>query len=51
MPRYFFIIQTPDHRYEDDRGTALPDDQRALSYEQTIIAELKRDGLVDNRSG
>jgi hypothetical protein len=40
MPRYFFIVQTPDQQIEDDKGTVLPNDGAALVCALKIIKRL-----------
>jgi hypothetical protein len=41
--RYFFIIQTPTHRLDDDAGISLSDDQSALAHAEAFILDLKSD--------
>ncbi len=42
--RYFFNIQGPGRRYDDEGGTPLADDNSALSLAEKIIGELNADG-------
>jgi hypothetical protein len=37
MPRYYFIIEAPDQRHDDDIGKTLPNDDDALAHARTII--------------
>lgn len=41
MPRYYFIIEMPDHTYDDPEGEDLPSDQAAKDYSRRVIRELK----------
>lgn len=41
MPRYYFIIEMPDHNYDDQEGEELPSDQAAKDYGRRVVRELK----------
>lgn len=41
MPRYYFIIEVPDHTYDDPDGEQLPSDGAAKDYGYQIVRELK----------
>ena len=41
MPRYYFIIEVPDHTYEDADGEALPGVKAAKDRAHQIVRELK----------
>jgi hypothetical protein len=41
---YFFIVQGPSRRYDDETGTPLPDDQSAAALAEKIMRELKGAG-------
>jgi hypothetical protein len=41
MPRYYFIIETPDHTYDDPEGELLPSDGAAKDYGRRVVRELK----------
>jgi hypothetical protein len=47
LTRYFFIIQTPGGRYDDEAGTSLADDQSARAYAESFIEELKAESPSD----
>jgi hypothetical protein len=47
--RYFFIVQTPSQRCDDEAGVWLPDDQCALAHAEALIQDLKSDGKYDFR--
>lgn len=47
--RYFFILQAPSQRYDDDAGTWLPDDKSALAHAEALIQELKSEDEYDYR--
>jgi hypothetical protein len=41
MPRYYFIIEVPDHTYDDPDGELFPSDEAAKDYGYLIVRELK----------
>jgi hypothetical protein len=43
LTRYFFIVQTPTQRCDDEAGMLLPDDQSAFARALELMRELKRD--------
>jgi hypothetical protein len=49
LTRYFFIVQTPRERYDDEAGTSLADDQSARTYAEAFIEELKAESPSDSR--
>ena len=46
---YFFTVQGPSQRYEDEAGVLLPDDKSAVTYAEKFIQELKSDRDFDYR--
>ena len=42
MNRYYFVIETPDHTYDDQEGELLPSDQAAKDYARRVVRELKQ---------
>jgi hypothetical protein len=40
MPRYYFIIEVPDHTYNDPDGELLPGDEAAKDYGYCVVREL-----------
>ena len=44
VPRYYFEVHAPDHRYNDPNGTHLLDHGAARAYARRIIQELKDGG-------
>lgn len=40
MPRYHFIIEAPDHTYDDPDGTHFSSDGAAKDYGHQIVHEL-----------
>jgi hypothetical protein len=47
--RYFFVVQTPSQRYDDDAGQLLPDEETVFTHAIALIEELKSDGDGDYR--
>ena len=43
MPRYYFIVQTPDERFDDDSGTTMRSRKEALAHAEKIANELASD--------
>ena len=41
MHRYYFIIEMPDHTYDDPEGERLPSDGAAKDYGRRVVRELK----------
>ncbi len=41
MPRYYFVVELPDHTYEDTEGERLPNDAAAKNYGARTVRELK----------
>ena len=41
MPRYYFIIDMPDHTYDDLDGEPLPSEGAAKAYGRRVVRELK----------
>lgn len=41
MPRYYFVIEMPDHIYDDPEGEELPSDEAAKDYGRRVVRELK----------
>jgi Domain of unknown function (DUF6894) len=41
MPRYYFVVETPDHTYGDSEGEPLPSDTAAKTYGHRVVCELK----------
>jgi hypothetical protein len=44
MPRYLFVVCAPDHRHDDQFGTALLSNHAAREHGQRIVRELKEGG-------
>ena len=44
MPRYFFAVQTRLQRLNDEGGTSLVDDEKALAHARKLVAHLKNQG-------
>ena len=49
LARYFFVVQAPSQRYDDDGGQVLPDEKTAFARASALIEELKGDGEFDYR--
>jgi hypothetical protein len=45
MPRYHFIIDVPDHTYDDPDGANFPGDGAAKDFGHQLIYELKEGGF------
>ena len=41
MPRYYFVVEMPDHTYDDSEGEQLPSDAAAKTYGDRVVRELK----------
>ena len=41
MPRYYFVVEMPDHTYDDFEGEQLPSDAAAKTYGDRVVRELK----------
>ena len=41
MPRYYFVVEMPDHTYGDSEGEQLPSDAVARQYAGRVVRELK----------
>ena len=41
MPQYYFVVETPDHVYDDSEGKQLPNDSAAKGYAERVVRELK----------
>lgn len=41
MHRYYFIVEMPDHTYDDPEGEPLPSDVAAKDYARRVVRELK----------
>jgi hypothetical protein len=44
VPRYYFVLQAPDHMHDDPLGVVLPGHEAAREYGQRIIRELREGG-------
>lgn len=50
MPRYYFIVQRPGQKIDDDDGAVLQNDDATLACAQRIIEELKDEADCDGSS-
>ena len=50
MPRYFFVVKTRLQRLNDEAGTTLLNDEKALAYARKLVANLKTQGDRDGWS-
>ena len=41
MPRYYFIIEVPDHIYDDPDGEQFTSDRAAKDFGHLVVRELK----------
>jgi hypothetical protein len=41
MPWYYFVVEMPDHTYDDSEGKHLPSDQDAKDYGARVVRELR----------
>jgi Domain of unknown function (DUF6894) len=42
MPRYYFVVEMPDHTYGDSEGEQLPNDAAAKNYGARVVRELRQ---------
>ena len=46
VPRYYFIVQTPEKQIDDDNGSILPNDGEAMVCALKIVNELSQEEAV-----
>ena len=44
MPRYHFVVRTPDHTHDDPDGVPLPNHTAAREHGHRIVRELREGG-------
>jgi Domain of unknown function (DUF6894) len=42
MPRYYFVVEMPDHTYDTSEGEQLPSDAAAKTYGDRVVRELRK---------
>lgn len=42
MTRYFFVVQGPDEKVDDQQGEFLPSDNAAIAHGLSLINEIKK---------
>ncbi len=47
MPRFFFDIDDGEHRFQDDEGFELTDDQEARNKAISVLPDIAREVLPD----
>ena len=50
MPRYFFVVEMPDHIFDDPDGERLPNDAAAKDYGERVVRELKESNFACDRA-
>ena len=48
MPRFFFDVDDGEHRFQDDEGLELSDDQEARSKAISVLPDIAREILPDD---